>query len=139
MLATKFDHTKNHGIVYGHSEAIYEQDGVLYGGNGVPISETGQEIKPKQALKTVKAAKAMPSSPESLEQASNAAEFLAKLLEGGPVLQVNVKREAEGVNIPWADVLSTSADMNIEKIKNGALVQWKLPVQEDLAPAQGEE
>ena len=139
MQAQKFDPTKPHGMVYGHPEALYMQTNQLYGGDGLPLDDSGQETKPKQALKTVKAAKAISDEPEASKQASNAVEFLANLLEGGPVLQVNVKREAEGADIPWADMLSASAEMSIEKIRKGPLVQWKLPVQEDVAPVEGEE
>jgi hypothetical protein len=131
MQAQKFDPKKPHGLIYGSADAQYEQDGVLYAGDGQVVSEPGQEIKPKQAPKATKVADTKPEAPKSLEQASKSAgsvaEFLTNLLLGGPVLQVNIKREAESANQPWADVQSMCAEMNIEKIKKGTLVMWKLP------------
>lgn len=37
MSSTAFDSRRPYGVIYGHSEAKYEQDGVLYKHDGTPI------------------------------------------------------------------------------------------------------
>lgn len=33
----KFDPKRPHGVIYGHLSGKFEQDGVIYGGNGKPV------------------------------------------------------------------------------------------------------
>lgn len=120
MQAQKFDATKPHGTVYGHTEAVYEQDGVLFDGGGVALGGVTEPKKgpgPKKIAETKK--EGTEQSPEEL--------FLLDLLSGGPILQTNVKRESEKKGLIWSDVLTSAAKMQINKFKSGIANLWKLP------------
>jgi hypothetical protein len=114
MQSQKFDPTKPYGAVYGHPDASYEQNGILYGGEGEIVGGSGSTVK--ESKKPVKEL-----------NSSGLAEFLTGLLEGGPIMQVNIKRESEKAGHAWDDILSMSAEMGLKKFKKGVAMMWQLP------------
>lgn len=122
MQTQKFDPSKPHAMVYGHPDALYEQDGILYGGDNNPVEDNeGRRGDAPKASKKASAPKV-----KADEEKSPVALFLSELLEGGPLLQNNVKKEAEKAGLEWSDVLSTAAEMSIQKYKSGIANMWKL-------------
>lgn len=115
MQPQKFDPTKNHGTVWGHAEAAFEQNGILYDALGEPLvaPEPGSPIL-KKGVSEKKDLR-----PEEL--------FLVKILAGGPVMQANIKKDSEKEDLVWTDVLSAAVDMGIKKFKQGSANMWKLP------------
>ena len=110
MQAQKFDATKPHGTVFGHHEAQYVQNNVLY-------DATGEEIITDASTT---------SSTATTTQDDAAGFFLRNVLSGGPVLQGNIKRESEDAGLNWADVQDAALNLNVQKIKQGAASIWKL-------------
>lgn len=107
----KFDPTKPYGQVYGHHAASYEQGGILFSGSGEPI--------PIEDLEE-------PQDEEKVPEETELKSFLGKILEGGPVSQANVYKEAGAKNHNWADVKTVAASMNvrIRAVKGKAV--WSL-------------
>lgn len=51
----KFDPKRAHGIVYNHLSAKYEQDGVLFGANGLPVKSAQLEEDERKLEEEVRA------------------------------------------------------------------------------------
>jgi hypothetical protein len=118
MQTQEFDPKKSHGVIYGHDTAIYEQNGNLYDGAGNFAAESEEVPEEKVTIKKKK------------EPASGLAEFLTGLLSGGPIMQINVKKECEKAGYEWSELLTVSAEMGLKKFKKGALMMWQLPEEE---------
>lgn len=111
MQTQKMDFKKSYGTVYGHHSAAYEQDSKLYDGGGNLISEEADA----------------PKEVEESEAEEGAAElFLHALLEGGPILQTNIKKESELKELNWQEVLNAAIKMDVVKYKQGLANVWKL-------------
>ena len=104
MQPQKFDVSKNHGIVYNHEFAQYEQNGMLYDAAGNPCD------KPDES-------KAAPG---------NAIDFLRDILDGGEMMQANIKKESELQGLNWQDVQNAALELSITKTKVGNANLWKL-------------
>ena len=122
MQTQKFDPSKPHAMVYGHPEALYEQNGVLYGGDNNPVEDNEGRLDsaPKASKKAAAPATKDKQGDDPIEV------FLSDLLEGGPILQMNVKKESEKKDFVWSDVLSAAAKMGIHKYKSGIANMWRL-------------
>ena len=113
MQTQKLDFNKPHGVVYGHAAAMYEQDGALYAGDGTPIIGNA-------------AIKSDTSVEEPIIDLEQEKEFLKNLLRGGEMLQTNVAKEAENMDLNWSQVKNASIELNILKTKQGNYNVWKL-------------
>jgi len=137
MQAQKFDPTKSHGVIYGHPEALYEQGGNLYTGEGRPTGAS------KTKAPSVDTSLTIPPSvdtsltiPEDGVLSDPIQIFLTSLLSGGPVMQVNIRRECEKEGLDWSDVLNISSEMNITKAKKGAMMMWQLVSSDDVQESE---
>lgn len=110
MQPQKFDPTKPHGTVWGHSSAQYIQNGVMYDASGCLIDVEENE-----------------ESTESSSDNSKEKEFLLRILNGGPVFQSLIKRDSEIENLIWSDVVAAGISIGIEKVKSGVSNTWQLP------------
>ena len=113
----KLDQTRSYGTVYGHAHASFEQNNALFDAAGNPLS--GDQLR-----------STIPDANEGSSPALSAeATFLLNTLVGGPILQTTVKRESEGVDLVWSDVLTAAAEMGILKFKapKGNANMWRLP------------
>ena len=112
----KLDTSKPHAVVYGHLEASYEQNGILYDGGGNPL----QPPKPEQAK-----AKAKEIIVEH-DGVENAKEFLKNILKQGPLSKSTVFKTAEDNNQKWEHVKDAASLLNIAKVHAKGLEVWKL-------------
>lgn len=115
----KLNKKKPYAVVYGHSEALYEQDGMLFDGGENFIRHVQENVKEKKEEK--KTGKTTPDTVDNVE------EFLLQVLSGGPILQNVVKKESEKKNIIWSEVLSVSAQMKVRKNTRSGEIFWTLP------------
>ena len=116
MQSQKFDATKPHGTIWGHPNAQYEQGGFLFDGAGFPVlpEENGD-------------AEDVDHSDENSDPGeSSEVLFIKNILSGGPVAQVNVKRESENQNLIWSRVQDAAIFLQVEKIRQGSFNVWKL-------------
>ena len=113
MELRKFDASKPHGVVTGHAEAMYEQDGVLYDGVGEPLIPKEEPPKEEQ---------------QESKQESKEAVFLKNLLDGTQMAQKTIKQESDELGLIWDDVRTAAADMGMNIFKQGSANIWKLPV-----------
>jgi len=104
MHIQKFDASKNHGTIYNHPEAMYEQNGQLYDAAGNPCDKTV----------------------ESKAASGNTIDFLRDILDGGEMMQSNIKKESELQGLNWQDVQNAALELSITKTKVGNANLWKL-------------
>ncbi len=50
-MQTHLDKSRDYGVVRGHREARYEQDGELFGANGVNLKTPGENAKKEEVVK----------------------------------------------------------------------------------------
>lgn len=113
----KLDATKSYGTVTNHpSGAVFEQDGVLFGGNGLPIGEQLEE-KPKAAP-----AKARLSVQDT---EISPATFLRKLLKEGGMRKNVVFKESELQGQSWDAVQKSFLEIG-QAYTQGKTLMWKL-------------
>jgi len=119
----KLDMNRPKGQVYGHSSAIYEQDGKLFDGAGVCISDDEPETKPVSKS----------SKPEPAEETPAASvdcmKFLAETLHGAAMSETKLYKACEDANLNWTDVKNAANEMNIRKYRQGSATMWKLMIE----------
>lgn len=114
-MQAKLDTNKSYGTVYGHINASYEQNGVLFDAAGNSLS--GDKLK-----------STIPDNDEG--KLTDEKTFLLNILVGGAVLQSNIKTQSEEVGLIWSEILTTAADMKITKTKvKGGGTLWRLPAE----------
>lgn len=106
-----------YGVIVGHEWARYEQEGVLFDGNG-NTQESSALIE--------RVSRRSKKDPEQDLKLENAREFLRNLLAGGPVDKSAVYRECENNNQEWDSVKKAFALMNGSVIQRGASKLWRL-------------
>jgi len=102
----KLDRTKSFGVVYGHDEFQYVQNGVYYDGTEQSIERTEDGAEPMILRGDRK--------PDEIE---NAKKFLAQILKEGPIMKSAVFKEAEMNNQPWDAVTQARVLMDISETK----------------------
>lgn len=80
----KLDPNKPYGLIYGNTEAMYEQNGQCFGGNGEPVE--------------------LVDAPEEAAADAGASAWLHALLSGGPMVQNEVYKACERDGQVWAEV-----------------------------------
>lgn len=106
-----------YGVIVGHEWARYEQDGVLFDGNG-NAQESSALIE--------RVSRRSKKEPEQDLKVANAREFLKNLLAGGPVDKSSVYRECENNNQDWESVKKAFALMNGQVVERGSSKLWRL-------------
>lgn len=110
----QLDKNKPHGTVYGHSSAMYEQDGVLFDGSGAEIqSSTSSEVSDSKVI------------PHN--GVENAKEFLLNILKLNPLSKAAVYKAAEQNSQQWDDVKNAAESIPVTKFQYQGAEMWKLP------------
>lgn len=99
----KLDLTKPHGVIYGSSNAQYEQGGMCFDGAGNVVEAVESEA--------------------SEESPADVTKWLSELLSGGPMTQNAVYKEAENAGHPWQDVKSVTG---VKKYTYRKADMWKI-------------
>lgn len=118
----KLDPKRSYGTVTGHEAAKYEQDGVLFGPNGVALAETVKPLEKKQ--------QPAPASADDFEfDRAEATTFLTTRLADGPIASRDLKNEAEALELKWEVVKAMFTELAGKEIKRGKgfSVLWSLP------------
>ncbi len=102
----KLDRNKPFGHVMGHSKAQFEQNGVLFDGQGQPVKEV-REIAVKNSREDVRT-------------------FLLSALAGGQVSQNNLYRDSQARGFVWSDVKEKAAELNIRQRNDRGVFVWSL-------------
>lgn len=125
----KLDRSKPFATIYGHDQASYQQNDILFNGADEPLGKLeDMEFEPVN----------VPGKDTDLlietDKVASAEAFLRTLLQGGPIKKAVVKDEADRNNQQWDDVQSAAALMGLQKITQGTGAVkwelWKLPVVE---------
>jgi len=107
------DRNKSYATIYGHSVAVYEQNGVLFDGAGCSISEKKQEQKKKDLI-------------IQHDGVENAKEFLLNVLRSGPLSKSAVYKVAGDNNQAWDNIKDASQLLGIVKYQFQKSEMWKL-------------
>lgn len=112
------DKTRSYGTITGDPQARYEQDGVLFGPTGVPLTLQAQPAKSGQ-------------SPKDLiietDDVENAKVFLKNILSKAPLSKASVYKIAGESNQRWATVKSAALLLNLIIFQYSSTEMWKLP------------
>lgn len=117
MMATKLSRTQHFGIVYGHPEFHYFQNGLYFDAEGVAY-EPRDDKAPALILREER-------NPADIESAKK---FLQTILAEGPIPKSAIFKEAEMNNQPWEAVTQARTLLDITEAKGpGGHLRWKLP------------
>lgn len=100
-IIMKFDPKKPHGAIWGHPTAAYEQDGVLFAGDG-SVVVSGVPAIADEIPETADSS----GTPES--------DFVRSMLSGGQVAQSNIYKECGFRGLDWAKVKTAAADQGVK-------------------------
>lgn len=114
---TKLNFKQPYGVVYGHDEIRYTQEGKNFNAQGQEVTPAKPEAKPK----------VQSGEPEKATPLSNAKAFLLQILKENPLSKSAIYKEAENNNYNWDDVRNAAIDLNIAKFTQKNLEMWKLP------------
>ena len=109
----KLDKKAPYGQVYGHGQAVFEQDGVLFDGAGESLP-TANELKKRKPA----------PNPVEMNQAEA---FLLQILKGNPLTKSAVYKETESNNQNWDEVRDAAVRIGIIKFQQAKMEMWKLP------------
>ena len=134
----ELDLAKPHGVIWGHDEARYTQNGALFDAAGKSLAPVEKPAAPIYGKKKVslKIDSLDPQDDDDEDEVNTdpvsslitaECQFLTKILSGGAVQQANIKRESENAGLIWSNVTSEAAKMNIGKFKQGSFNMWRLP------------
>lgn len=99
------DKTKPYGHIYGHPNALFEQGGMLFDGAGSPA--VIEESVPT-------------------EEQVEVGDWLKEMLDGGPMAQTALYKEAENLGHCWDDVKKAAVSMQVKKYVYAKTDMWKL-------------
>jgi hypothetical protein len=113
----KFDPKQPYGVITGHSWARYEQNGVLFDGQGKPDfePEMEEEALPDPGITNTKDF-----------GLNNARDFLTNILADGSLPRSVVFKECSVNNQEWEKVKTAFADMGGEVTQRKNVIHWKL-------------
>lgn len=113
----KLDRSKHFGIVYGHDEYHYFQNGVYFDAEG-----HGFEPRDDSAPALIVRGERKPANIEG------AKEFLKTILAEGPIMKSAIFKEATDNNQAWEDVTQARVLLDISETKGpGGHPRWRLP------------
>lgn len=124
----KIDFTRNHGVVYGHPEAAYEQNNALYGANGYLLP-------PEKPKKVSKLAQTMIERDEVAEEVevetiereySESEQWLKDLLGNSPMSKTNVYKVVNQKEQSWAAIKAAAESLGVSIYTQGRVEMWKL-------------
>ena len=113
----KLNFKQPYGVVYGHDEIRYTQDGKNF-------DTAANEIFPPKAPPKVQVVGTTPAKATGLD---NAKAFLMQVLKENPVSKSAIFKEVENNNLVWNDVRDAAIELNINKFSQKNLEMWKLP------------
>lgn len=112
METQRLDTKRTYGQIFGHEEALYEQDGKLFGGDMKLISSEEDPVKEQ-----IEAQKTKPKTAE---------EFLKTLLAGTSLAKSNVYKEAQVQKQNWDKVQKAASDSGVQIYMLKGVEMWKL-------------
>ena len=110
---TKLNFKQPYGVVYGHDEIRYTQEGKNFDAQGREVGAKPVDQKPKVQTKST--------------ALDNAKAFLLQILKENPLSKSAIYKEAENNNHLWDDVKNAAVELNIVKFTKANLEMWKLP------------
>lgn len=113
MEVQRLDTKRTYGQIFGHEEALYEQDGKLFGGDMKLIGRE-EEDPVKEQIETQKT------------KSKTAEEFLKTLLAGTSLAKSNVYKESQVQKQNWDKVQKAAADSGVQIYMLKGVEMWKL-------------
>lgn len=118
---SNLDKSLPYATILGHATARYEQNGLLYAGNGELIG----------THKTVAVSSSVSESSRIMtDSLAGAILFLKNMLREGSLSKATVYKEAENNLQPWDSVRDAALELKVHKFKYKGSETWKLPDEE---------
>lgn len=108
----KLDKTKPYGIVAGHMDAAFEQNGVLFDGAGNSVNPD-PVVKDDRTIVT--------------DEVASAQEFLKNILKNGALAKKVIYNEADKNNQQWPNVQKAFETLGLVKTVQNKEDYWRLP------------
>jgi len=123
-----------YGLITGHDEARYEQDGLLFDWQGHALVQDEKEPDEEKEITTNTTEKDASSDEITTKTDPNpsAREFLLRSLKENALGKAVIFGMSEKENINWSEIKEAFIDLNIQEYTFKKLVYWKLP--ENLMP-----
>jgi hypothetical protein len=112
---TTLNFKQPYGVVYGHDDIRYTQ-------NGKNFDSQGKEVGEKKPASVAKVQDKVVTS-----KLENAKAFLTQILSGNPLSKSVIYKEVESNNYVWNDVRDAAVELGIVKFTQKNLEMWKLP------------
>lgn len=109
----KLNKSKSYGVITGHSQAMFEQDGKLFDGAGEVLSEKKEKL-------------AVETNTDNEFKLESAVAFLKNMLEKGPVNKKRIVMEAEQQQQEMEFVHLAFAKLEARTKNFGAAETWFL-------------
>jgi hypothetical protein len=128
----RLDEKRPYGTIWGHSEAGFEQDGLLFGFDKICLDDAKKAEKAtvKTEVEETEPPTGLPDKNKVLETdaVDSARRFLTTILANGPVAKTVVFSEAQKNNQDWTSVKEAAAIMDIQVVKQAKNKpeQWAL-------------
>ena len=110
----KLDKTKDFATITGHRLAMFQQNGMLFDGAGLPITEEKTEVVAKDRI-------------IESDDVASARVFLLNVLDGGPLSKSALFKVAEDNNQSWDAVKKAAVLLNMITFTFNKALMWKLP------------
>lgn len=134
MSELRLNQKKDYGLVAGMPGVAYQQDdqlfdiegyhvGPVYANNVAPTKKRGRMTKEER--ETLEAALEAEKQAES-EDTDYMKEFLAAMLDGGPISKSSVYTASEERGFGWEQLLKVADEMQIVKFKRKTVEYWDL-------------
>jgi hypothetical protein len=127
----KVDMKRPYGLVNGHEQIRYEQDGLFFDWQGKLISEN-EENNPKLDGLDVENDVEQNKTTEKTSSSSDSETFLKQILKENPLAKSVIFDLSEKENINWSEIQEAFNSLKIVEYSNKKVWYWKLP--ENLMP-----
>ena len=115
---SKLDLKKPYGVIWGHDEYAFQQDGKFFDGSHNEVG--GQSTEPVVLKSKTKVKETTPAL-------NSASAFLLQILKENPLSKAAVYKAVESNNQDWNAVRDASAALGVVRYTQNTLEMWRLP------------
>jgi hypothetical protein len=109
----KLDESKPYGTVTGHATASFEQNGKLFGGDKMSLTDEEASRSTDEVIQT--------------PELTSAQAFLKHILKEQPLQKNIVYKTSQENNQLWQNIVQAAQEMEIIKFSFKGTETWKLP------------
>jgi hypothetical protein len=101
-MELKLDRSKSYGVIFGHENAQFEQNGRLFNGAGIAILPDDDDSDEANDVEL------------TVENKDPVNQFITVSLAGGPVAQAALYKDAQMQGINWSLVKTEAANIGVK-------------------------